>query len=227
MGLPFALAPAARANRLKLAFNIPAPGAPPTGAAPWATLSLNLNANDTISGQLNLTQGLTTSTFCFNVTGSNARFEITGLPSGWYGKDTGSLFGCGATSFGTFNSYLNGSEGLTSSNVTFTLHRKAGFSSVYNLVELSLFGQPRVDFATDVLSGSTFGLAGAVAPTPELPSSVLLVTALFVSLLGKGSASRHRQAEHAAVLYIPSLHIIARRTFRNGQPHDMVVPVRS
>lgn len=178
----------ADADTLSATFDVPAPGAPPPGSSPWATLNLRLNANETISGSLNLTQGSTTSTFCFNVVGSNAGFTITGLPSGWFGGDTGSPFGCGTTGFGTFNSYMIRGDGLNRAEISFTIQRSVGFSSVYDMVELSSFGTTPVDFAADVFLGNTVGLAGAIVPTPESNSAVFLVTGLFGIVIWKGKS---------------------------------------
>jgi hypothetical protein len=187
-GLPLSVAAVGQASNLTATFDMPAPAAPPPGSAPWATLNLNLNPDHTISGWLSLTQGFTTSTFCFNVVGPSAGFEIAGLPAGWFGNDTGSPLGCGTTSFGTFNSYISSGDGSNRAGISFTVERDGGFSSVYDLVELSFFGTPRVDFTTDVFSGSTIGVAGAIAPTPEPPSAVLLMTGLFGILIGLGKA---------------------------------------
>ena len=169
----------ARADSLTAIFDMPAPGAPPPGSSPWATLNLNLNDNDTISVRLNLTQGYTTSIFCFNVIGSNAGFMLSGLPPGWYGMDLGSSFGCSAVSFGSFNSFITRGDVPDRASLSFTVSRTTGFSSVYDLVELSYLGGPAVDFTTDVRSGSGFGLAGAIAETPEPVTSILLATGLF------------------------------------------------
>lgn len=194
--IALALWPAAvaDADTLSATFDVPAPGAPPPGSSPWARLNLSLNANDTISGSLNLTQGFTTSTFCFNVVGSNAGFTITGLPSGWFGSDTGSPFGCGATGFGDFNSYIIRGDGPSRASISFTIERSAGFSSVYDMVELSSFTTTPVDFTVDVFSGNTVGLAGAIVPTPESRSALLLVIGLFGVVIWEEKTGRKAQA---------------------------------
>lgn len=183
VGFVLSLAALAHANSLTATFDVPAPAAPPPGSSPWAILNLNLNPNGTISGQLDLTQDFTTSTFCFNTIGPDAGFEVTGLPAGWSGRDTGSPFGCGTTSFGTFNSYISDGDVPGREEISFTISRDGGFSSVYDLVGLSWFGNPRVDFAVDVFSGTTVGLAGAISPTPQPPSGIFFATGLLCILL--------------------------------------------
>jgi hypothetical protein len=182
LGLVFCASLPARADTVKLTFDIPAPLAPPPGSPPWATMTLTLNLDQSIIGNFSMApgQGLSASTLCFDVVGSVSGFTVTGLPGGWSAGAFLGNAGCFALSFRDFDAFLSGLP--TQSALNFNISRTGGFSSVFDLIQPSVGGSPNVDWLTDVFQGSSIGLAGAVA-TPE-PGAILLFGSGIPGLAG-------------------------------------------
>jgi hypothetical protein len=178
LGVCLSVTQVSKADALLATFDIPAPDALPLGSPPWATLSLNLNINGTISGNLQLSPGFATHGICFNVVGSEQGFMISGIPPGWL-TNVGAA-SCTAVDFGDFNAGFARMIGDFNSDlpsVAFTVSRAGGFSSVSNVVQLSSGGLIPVDFLVAMSSNGLFGgLAGSTVATavPE-PATIGLL----------------------------------------------------
>jgi hypothetical protein len=179
LGVCLSVTQASKADTLVATFDIPAPDAHPPGSPPWATLGLNLNLNGTISGNLQLSPGFAMHVLCFNVVGSEQGFGISGIPPGWLTNVGDGA--CSAVDFGNFNAGFSRMIGDFNSDlpsVAFTVSRTGGFSSVFNVVQLSSGGfLIPVDFLVGLSSSGVFaGLAGSrVAVTVPEPATVALL----------------------------------------------------
>ena len=188
-------ASAAQADSATVFFDTPSTFFPPPTSGPWGTLTLNLNPDGTIGGQLALPAGLLTNGMCFDVPGDVSGFTATGLPSGWSSAARTSL-DCG-TVFGGYNVYFRSGVGVgsplgKSPSFDFIVSRTAGFSSVFDVISDSAYGTTStVPFELEVATCSTsqcdFGVVGGTVPEPQ---TLLLLGASFAILAALGLAKR-------------------------------------
>ena len=179
----------ASADSLTLVFNVPAAGFPPPGPAPWATLALSLNPDQTIDAKLTMSPGRVTLGYCFDIPGSVSGFSVAGLPSSW---SAAAFAGpaCG-TAQGVFNAYIIdvASFGAPASNAQsmfdVTISRTGGFSSVNDIVGTSAYGETsQVTFSLTVGSCGPSGCAsGSAGPATVAEPSTLQIVLLGLSAL--------------------------------------------
>jgi hypothetical protein len=131
----------------------------------------------------------------FNCTCSG-QLSVTGLPLNFTLVNSGNPSAIGMDGFGTFEyGVLFGPQGGgagTTSALSFTVSRVGGFSSVFELVELSTIppGSIRSPWAIDIICDSCNGQTGVIGTTtvPEPTTMMLLGT----GLLGLGASIRKR-----------------------------------
>ena len=188
LGLVLVPSHPALADIISLTFNIASPIFQPPTSPPWAYLTLTLQANSSITGSFIMAPGqaFLTDVLCFNVVGSTSGFTVTGLPSGWFGAASSSTE-CGS-SFGAFNAEIDNLNGTNQSTLNFDISRTGGFSSVFNLIELSpagsnCCGAPNVDWQTSLFeaNGNLGGLVGAAVPEP---GTILLLGSGILGMAG-------------------------------------------
>ena len=175
---------AARADSIDMTFVTPDPVYTPPGSAPWATLNLTLNPDQSITADFTMTPGFgfSSSFLTFNVVGSTDGLTAKGLPDDWALTLNGGG-GCSGSSFGCFDAWVKGHSDVTS--LDFTLSRTGGFSSVYDLMKPSVDGSPDADWAAVVFQGDGYGFAAAEPnqPTPE-PSTFLMLGSGILGVFG-------------------------------------------
>ena len=133
----------------------------------------------------------------FNYTGTG-QLSVSGLPATYSLLNSGNSGSIGMDGFGTFEYGIvfsgQGGGAGTDSSLSFTVSRVGGFSSVFELMQLSTNppGDIESPWAVDIICDSCQGATGVVGTTPTgtpEPASMLL---LGSGLLGLGAGIRKR-----------------------------------
>ena len=170
----------------------------------YGTITLTLNGSGGIDVQISLLPGNRIVHTGFNASvawrsTSNVQLGVTGLDSDYSLVNSGNPSSIGMNGFGTFEYGIlfgpNGGGAGTDSSLSFTVTRAGGFSSVNELLELSVNppGSHQSPWAIDIICDScqgatgVIGTDGSVQSVPEPASLLLLGSGLF------GVAAKIRQ----------------------------------
>jgi len=193
-----------QADSLVTTFSTPNGFVPPAGGGPWATLSLTLNADATITVDVHAAPGFELGNFLFNPPGGTGApgLSVSALPTNWFffpdGEGLTDYIG-GSLGVYEFASMIDNQNVFMTphaplSDLTFTLTEASGFTSVYNLVNPAEqcpmyacsggFVGPDFAIVLENVDGTDVGEAYASVPqqTPE-PSSFALLGLGLVGLL--------------------------------------------
>src|SRR5689334_8641056 len=161
----------------------------------YGTVTLTLNGSGGIDVAISLLPGnrIVNTGFdasvAFNST-LGGQIGVTGLPATYTLVNSGNPSSIGMDGFGTFEYGVlfnaQGGGAGTDSTLTFTVTRVGGFSSVFQLVELSTNppGSIQSPFAVDLICdtcGPATGVVGTSGAVPE-PTSMLLLGSGLVTL---------------------------------------------
>lgn len=134
-------APAALADTATIGLSFCTGACLPQSGGSWGTVALNLNSSGGIDVSINLNPGygLFGSGFGFNVVGSTTGLQVSNLTSGFSFNSSGGQMG----TFGQFQYIIQGPSLAANavSSLHFTVTRTGGFTSVTQLMALSIPGQ--------------------------------------------------------------------------------------
>jgi hypothetical protein len=152
----------------------------------YGTITLTLNGSGGIDVSISLLSGnrIVNTGFdasvAFNST-LGGQIGVTGLPGTYTLVNSGNPSSIGMDGFGTFEYGVlfnaQGGGAGTDSSLTFTVTRVGGFSSVFQLVELSTNppGSIQSPFAVDIICDSCGPATGVVGTQVPEPTSMLLL----------------------------------------------------
>jgi len=152
----------------------------------YGTITLTLNGSGGIDVSISLLSGnrIVNTGFdasvAFNST-LGGQIGVTGLPGTYTLVNSGNPSSIGMDGFGTFEYGVlfnaQGGGAGTDSSLTFTVTRVGGFSSVFQLVELSTNppGSIQSPFAVDLICDSCGPATGVVGTQVPEPTSMLLL----------------------------------------------------
>jgi hypothetical protein len=152
----------------------------------YGTITLTLNGSGGIDVSISLLSGnrIVNTGFdasvAFNST-LGGQIGVTGLPGTYTLVNSGNPSSIGMDGFGTFEYGVlfnaQGGGAGTDSSLTFTVTRVGGFSSVFQLVELSTNppGSIQSPFAVDIICDSCGPATGVIGTQVPEPTSMLLL----------------------------------------------------